>query len=139
MNVRREPWARLLIRTLSHNPEFVKVYVIPGLIFFLDFVLRAVLDVDLIDAGADMALLAVATFMTLLVEDDVPSQQQLTLVSVVFIVIFLVPWIVCLRIIATPQPIKLGSLGFPDFRLILSWLVGLIAFVLSGIIASEIV
>lgn len=139
MGVERESWARLLVRVLTDNLEFVRLYVLPGLLFFLDIVLRGVLGIDLIDAGADMALLAVATFVTLLVEDDSLGHKQYYAVSVVFVMVFFMFWVICLRIIAIPQAVTVVFLGFLDFRLILSWLVGLVAFALSGILAVEVV
>ena len=128
-------WPKVLLKKLLDNPDMVKIYVIPGLLFFLDFVLRAVLGVDLIDAGADMALLAVATFVSLLVEDIRP-QQYYTAIMVVFIMLFLALWIICLRIVSAQNPI---SFLMVDFRLVLSWFVGLTSFVFSGIMVNEVV
>ena len=41
-------WLEVLIEELSENEELVRLYVLPGLMLFLDCVLRASLGVDLI-------------------------------------------------------------------------------------------
>jgi hypothetical protein len=138
MNSGQRPWHRLLVETLIDNPEFVKIYVIPGLLFFLDFILRAVLEVDLVDLGADMALLAVATFVSLLVE-DVDNRQSYTPMAVVFTIVFLAFWIISLKIISIKDPVTISLLGYLDFRLVLSWLVGSVAFVVSGVMAKSVI
>ena len=84
MKRRLKQWPEIVVRTLLDNPEIVKIYIIPAVLFFLDFILRVVLDVELIDAGADMALLAVATFVSLLVENS-GEKQDYTPVIVVFV------------------------------------------------------
>ena len=132
MKRRLKQWPEIVVRTLLDNPEIVKIYIIPAVLFFLDFILRVVLDVELIDAGADMALLAVATFVSLLVENS-GEKQDYTPVIVVFVLIFLILWIACLRIVSMQNPLLLF---YFDFRLILSWFVGIAAFILSGIIAN---
>ena len=133
--MQRITWTRVILRKLTNNPEMVKVYVIPGLLFLLDLVLRAVLGIDLIDIGADMALLAVATFVSLLVEDVEQSQYHAT-VMIVFIMIFLALWIICLSIISVQSPI---SFLMFNFRPMLSWFVGLTSFIFSCVLANEIV
>lgn len=128
-------WPKALIKSLQANPEMIKIYFIPGMLFILDFVLRSVLGIDLIDTGADMALLAVATFVTLLVE-DMGEHQYHAAINVVFVILFLTLWIICMRIVSLQNPILFLTI---DFRLILSWVVGLTSFVFSGAIANEIV
>ena len=131
----RTSWARVLLKKLIDNPDLIKLYFIPGLLFLLDFVVRSVLGIDLIDAGADMALLAVATFVSLLIEDAKPQQKYIT-IKLIFIILFMTIWIISLRIVSIKDPMLLLSI---DFRLVISWFVGLTAFVFSGIMASEIV
>jgi hypothetical protein len=113
----------------------VKIYMIPGLLFLLDFVLRVVLGIDLLDTGADMALLAVATFVSLLLE-DVGEQQYHLAAVVVFIILFLALWIICLKIVSVQNPIMFFAF---DFRTTLCWFVGLTSFVFSGVMANEII
>lgn len=135
----RNPWPRRLVQALMGNPELVQTYMIPGSLFCIDCVLRGCLDIDLADAGADMALLAVATFLALLFEDaieDVKHQQAHIAFTVMFVFIFLTVWVLCLKIISIQNPITINFLWFLDFRLILSWLFGVLAFVISGIIAN---
>jgi hypothetical protein len=114
----------------------VRSYVIPGLLFFFDCVLRGCLGVDLIDAGADMAFLAVATFVALLVEDAGHRQQQIGSI-VVFILIFLMPWVVCLKMVSTQNLLPIGFLWY--LLLALSWLFGFLAFMASGVIAGVVI
>ena len=90
---------------------------------------------DLIDTGADMALLAVVTFITLLIE-DVSPQQKYNIVKLIFIILFMATWILSLKIAANESPWLLLSI---DFRLIISWFIGLFSFVFSGIMASAII
>jgi hypothetical protein len=129
----RKKWSKLLISKLTTNDEFVKIYYIPGLLFLLDFVVRAVLGVDLIDTGADMALLAVATFISLLLEDVNPKKYSGIMIT--FVLFFLSTWIISLKIVSIQNPMLFLSI---DFRLVFSWFVGLTSFVFSGIIANEI-
>jgi hypothetical protein len=72
----RKKWVRVLLANITNNPEMVKNYVIPGLVFLLDFILRVVLGIDIVDAGADMALLAVTTFISILVDNDKQNQTR---------------------------------------------------------------
>ena len=127
-------WIRVILQNLTNNPEMVKIYVVPGSLFLLDFTLRAVLGINLIDTGADMALLAVATFVSLLIEDSKSQRQNGAMV--IFIILFLTLWIISLRIVSNQNPMLFLKM---DFRPMLSWFVGLTSFVLSGAIANEII
>lgn len=129
----KKKWTKLLIKKITTNDEFVKIYFIPGLLFLLDFVIRAVLNIDLVDAGADMALLAVATFIALILENIDPKKYGGAMIT--FILIFLSTWIISLKIVSIQNPMLFLSM---DFRLVFSWFVGLTSFVFSGIIANEI-
>ena len=131
----RTNWSHILLRKLIDNPDMIKLYLIPGLLFLLDFVVRSVLGIDLIDAGADMALLSVATFISLLIEDTNP-QQKYNVIKTIFIILFMSIWIISLRIVSIKDPMLFLSI---DFRLVFSWFIGLTSFVFSGIMASEIV
>jgi len=127
-----------LVQVLVRNTVFAKIFIIPGLLFFLDFTLRVCFDADLIDAGADMALLGVGTFVALLIENM--EHQQHTAIVTVFILISLILWIICLRIASLHDPIRFGFLlWLLDFRLVLSWLIGVLAFVFSGIMTNVVV
>lgn len=137
MRLRIIIWIRSLVKSLLDNPAMVKIVFIPGMIFFLDFTLRAILEIDLIDAGADMALLAVAMFFTVIVEDFSPKQH--TPMAIVFILFFLILWIICLKIVSLPNPIIVFSFDVIDFRLVLSWLIGILAFVFSGILSEVVI
>lgn len=88
---------------------------------------------NLIDAGADMALLSVATFLALLVDDTNPQTDQAAAVVVACTILFLILWIICLRIVSLDSPI---DMLFIDVRPMLTWLIGLTSFVLSGAIAN---
>jgi len=114
-----------LVQALENHTTVVQIVVIPGLLFFLDFTLRLCLRVDLIDAGADMALLAVATFITLLVEGI--GYPRHTVAAAVGALLLFIVWIICLGIVSmAPIP-----LWFLDLRLVLSWFFGVLAFVFS--------
>ena len=128
---------RRLIRFFLDHPEYVKSYVIPGAIFFLDFFLRSILDVDLIDAGADMALIAVATFLTIVIEDE-DNRHRYAPIGLVFMILFMILWMFCLRIIANKTPITMAWTGTYDFRLVFSWFLGLTTFVIAGVVSNEV-
>ena len=127
-----------VIQALRENPELTKVYIIPALLFMLDFLLRAALGVNLIDAGADMALLAVTSFVGVLIE-NVEQGQQNVIIAFVFFLAFLVPWIVCLWVISIRNPVPSNLLGFLDLRLIIVWFIGLSAFFFSGVLINELI
>jgi hypothetical protein len=89
-----------LIRTLiTRCPEYAKLIGIPVLLFALDFVLRVVIHVDVNDAGADMALLAMGLFAAILGKD---TKGQTSSAFVGFVVT-LILWIICLGIITNPS------------------------------------
>jgi len=127
-----------VIQALRENPELTRVYIIPALLFMLDFLLRAALGVNLIDAGADMALLAVTSFVGVLIE-NVEQGQQNVIIAFVFFLAFLVPWIVCLWVISIRNPVLSNLLGFLDLRLIIVWFIGLSAFFFSGVLINELI
>jgi len=126
------------IRTLLKDPETFTIYVIPALLFVLDFVLRAALRADLAAAGADMALLAVVPFLAVLVE-SFRYQRGYTYVPILFMLVFLIPWVICVKITSLQNPVSPPLLHLFDIRLALSWSIGLVAFILSAIIAHTIV
>jgi len=131
---RKKSWSKALIKKLTNNPELVKIYVIPGVLFLLDFVVRGVLGIGLSDTGADMSLLAVATFISLLIEDINP--RKYSSISIVFTIIFLSTWIICLRIVSIQNSMVFLSI---DFRVVFSWFIGLTSFIFAGVIAYEII
>ena len=125
-----------IIITLNKKPELVKVFIIPILLFLLDFCLRASMHVDLVDAGADMAFLATASFITVLAEEIRDSNPK-PFVKVVLLLFFMLPWIFCLWGVSNANPfynLKIGN-NMVDAHIIifvLSWLVGLSSLVISG-------
>ncbi len=124
-----------MLQALEKKPELVKIYLIPILLFLLDFGLRAAIRVDLIDAGADMALLAVASFTSVLAEDTSQSQPK-AIVILPLLLGFLLPWIFCLWSISKQPPdcIYLANICIPARLIlsILSWFVGLTALMFAG-------
>ena len=136
MSHTRRPWPRRLIQALVDNPEKVRGIGIPGLLFVFDCVLRGCLGAGLIDAGADMAFLAVATFIALLVEDAEYSHQQI-LSIVVCIIIFLIPWVGCLKMVSVQSLLPIGFRW--HLYLALSLLFGCSALVLSGVLARFVI
>ena len=128
---------RRLLKNFIDHPEYVKLYIIPSLLFLFDFFLRVIIGVDIIDAGADMALLAVATFIAIFTEDTKNHQKYIPII-IVFIIIFLILWILCLKIISFQKPITFSFLESFDFRIFLSWFFGLVSLIIAGIVANEI-
>jgi hypothetical protein len=125
---------RLQVQTLVYNATFVQVSIIPGLLYFLDLTLRLCLSVDLVDAGADMAMLAVGSCFALLVEDI--GRQHKTLVAG-SIIIFLIPWVACLKMVSVQNLLPIGFLRHLFFAL--SLLFGCSALVLSGVLARFVI
>jgi len=137
-----EHFVESIIQTLDSQPELVKVYILPILLFLLDFCLRAVIHVDLIDAGADMAFLATASFITVLVEDIGHSHLK-PFVLIVLLISFMLPWIFCLWGVSNTNPfydLHLGNHSI-DAHIILftlSWFVGLSSLIISGAFVHQI-
>lgn len=129
---------KTLIQALLDNEEIVKIYVFPGLLFFFDFAFRAILHIDLIDAGADMALISASTFVALIL-DSKDEKANTGYLGMIFLLPFLIFWFLCLSIIARPDPIIFQPLEQLDFRLVFSWLIGIFAFYFSGVYAREII
>ncbi|HNB41698.1 MAG TPA: hypothetical protein PLG52_09380, partial [Anaerolineales bacterium] len=121
--------AKSLHNTLTANSEFLKLFAIPSVLFCLDFIFRASFGLDLADAGADMALMAIATFSALVLDDKVMENKQTLVVCFFYALLFFVPWVICLKIISNNPMMIFDVL---DFRLVLSWLIGGIAFIFSG-------
>jgi hypothetical protein len=126
------------IRKLLKDPQTLTIYVIPALLFVLDFVLRAALGADLTAVGADMALLAVMPFLAFLGE-SFHYQRGYAYVPVLFSMIFLIPWVICIKLTLLQDSVPLPFLNLIDTRLALSWSIGLVALILSAIIAHTIV
>lgn len=122
-----------IIQKFRNNSELMKIVILPAAVFSLDIFLRKfVLGIDTTDAGADMALLGVSTFIALIIEgvhkDDTPA-------SFLFTIIFIMMWIGCLKIVA------LDSLQLPyisyDLRGASCLFFGLLAFILSSLFADS--
>ena len=128
-------WPSVLLRKLIDNPDMIKVYFIPGLLLFFDLVVRSVLGIDLTDVGADMAFLAVATYISLLIEDTNPRQTT-SAIKLIFIIISMAMWIISLNIVSKEDPI---SLLWIDFRPAISVIIGLGSFIFSGIMTRQII
>ena len=136
MKFRPRDMADSVIRKLRANSEFVKIVVLPAVVFSLDLVLRSVMNINLIDAGADMALLGVSTFITLVVEG---SHKDDVTATIVFVIVFMLFWIGCLKIVSLNTLPLLSPLTSYDFRGVSSWFFGLMAFILSGIFADSLI
>lgn len=131
-------WSRALLKKLTDNPDMIKLYFIPALLFLLDSVIRKVLEIPLIDAGADMAFLAMATYISLLIEDTKPRQTY-NAIKLVFIIISMALWVISLKIVSNEAPWVLHLIDFIDFRFVFSWFIGLASFFFSGVMTREIV
>lgn len=124
MEQTKELWpirvTRRITRHLRYHPESYGI-LNSILLFVLDCIWRAFLGINLRDVGADMALLAVSSLLTV---------PRFPFVSVL-ILAFMIPWGACLWFISPRCSLRFYLLGIVDIRLILSWLVGLSAFVFS--------
>ncbi len=123
-----------LIGRIVKNNLLILAYFIPGLLFFLDIALRVSLGAEILDVGADMALIGFTTYISLLFEDYKPRKKIIPTI-VLFLLFFLIIWIITLAIVSSPEPILLMKL---DFRVPLSWFLGLTSFIFSGVTAKEV-
>lgn len=77
-----------ILQALERNEDVGKICVIPLLLFAADLFLRWILCLDIRDAGADIAFLGTALYISVLV--DTPKSQQVP--PVVIIVSFILSW-----------------------------------------------
>lgn len=124
-----------VIRQLRRNSELMNVFILPAIVFSLDLFMRLfVLNIDVTDAGADMALLGVSTFIALIIEgvhkDDRPA-------LILFVIIFILMWVGCLKIVSLNNLQLLSPYISYDFRGISCLFFGSMAFILSGIFADS--
>jgi hypothetical protein len=141
MHSKFEYFIASIINTLDSKPELVKVFIIPFLLFLVDLCLRAVIHVDIVDAGADMAFLATASFITVLVEDGRNSRVK-PFVKVVFFLFFMLPWVFCLWGISNTNPfytlnIDNHTIDVHFIVFILSWIVGLSSLIISSAFINQ--
>ncbi len=130
-----------IIQALDTKPELVKIYLIPIVLFLLDFFLRAFIGADLSDAGADMALLGVASFIMIIADEHGKSHHR-PIVMVVFHIMFMLPWVFCLWSVSKTNPLNTIKVSdqIIDTHFILnmlSWFVGLTSLILSGVFISR--
>ena len=125
-----------IIYKIRDNSNFVKIVIIPAIIFFFDLVLRSILNVDLTDAGADMALLGFNIFISLIIDG---SQKDHILAKIIFIIISILFWIICLKIVSLDSMQLLSPFISYDFREVFCWFLGLIAFIFSSIFADSLI
>lgn len=91
-----------LVETLGENKSLTTWVVVPFLLFVIDIILRGALQLDLSDAGADLALLAVAAFISSLIED--PNRRGSEVQFSIFLFFFAL-WLVCLIFTSSAVPI----------------------------------
>ena len=120
---KKSPGVKRVVHSLTTNPELVVIYIIPSLLIALDLTLRAILHIDLIDIGEDMALFSVSIFSSILVEDLLNSKVK-PLVFALFIG-FLLPWVVCLYFVSQSNSlVESEKLVYELVYNGLSWLLG---------------
>lgn len=142
MTNKLEQYADLIIQTLLSQGEFVKIYIIPIMVFLLDFLLRLFIGVDISDVGADMALLATAAFLSMIADEHSKTNNR-PFIVVVFQIMFMLPWIFCLWSVSRTNPLYIVTIGSQviDIHIIfnvISWFVGLTSLILSGIFINRI-
>ena len=130
-----------ILLAIERNPEQVKTYVVPILVFGLDLVLRVFFQMNVSDAGADMALLGTASFISVLMEDPRGRRTSPHVVLPLFL-LFLQPWMLCLWLVAGKTPGHFSVVGWQVNAslvvTILSWLVGMSTFLLSSVFVDHI-
>lgn len=124
-----------IIQKFRSNSDLMKIIILPAAVLLVDLFLRLiVLGIDITDAGADMALLGVSTFIALIIEgvhkDDLPA-------SFLFLLIFILMWTGCLKIVSL-QSLQLSFISY-DFRGATCLFFGFSAFILSSIFADSLI
>lgn len=132
----KKPWPQEIIRYLEDHPESVRTFILPTLLFLLDLTIRAVLGINLGDAGADMALLGVSSFASI-VPSDVKERRQSPLVAFICFIGFMIPWIVCLWIISPHSPLLFHLFGIFDARSVLALPTGFLTLIVSSRLVDE--
>lgn len=128
------------IGKLHDEQTFLTIVFTPILLAVVDCVLRLAIRVDLIDVGADMALLGVGLFAALLVNS---SSNEKVYVPFLFFIVFLLPWIVCLWTVSDQAPKDtVHLLGYSvvarPIILLISWTVGGVTLIFACILARAI-
>lgn len=124
-----------IIQKFRSNSDLMKIIILPAAVLSVDLFLRlVVLGIDITDAGADMALLGVSTFIALIVEgvhkDDLPA-------SFLFLLIFILMWSGCLKIVSLDK-LQVSFISY-DFRGVSSLFFGFTAFIFSSIFADSLI
>lgn len=125
-----------IVHKFRDNSEFVKIVVLPAAVFIFDLVARFFLHVSLIDAGADMALLGVSMFIAIIIEDSHKDDRALSAILTLMIVLL---WLGCLLIVSLNSLTILSPITSYDFKGVVCWFLGLMAFMLSSIFADSLI
>jgi len=124
-------WSRRVIQLLKKHRSLIQNIGIPILIFIIDLMIRASLQMDLSDAGADMALLAESAILATLIEDIRRGNPDDDLIEEVFFtLLFIILWLGCLMAIAERIPLA-------QFKDVVTLTVGLVSLVGAFIFLSE--
>ena len=91
-------WARRFVQWLYINRDLNILIGIPVLLLFLDLTLRVMMHLDLVDVGADLALLSVSALVSSLAET---SRSQDIAVKVALLLLFIFFWLICLSFTST--------------------------------------
>lgn len=131
-------WSRKVIEWLHENREVNLSILIPFLFLMIDLLLRASLHLDLIDSGADMALLAVSIFVFALMQDiQGESPDDNVEIEVLFLLWFILLWLICLLFASDLNPILKLFPGLVYIRLYIVMSTGLMALILASVFLSE--
>ena len=132
-------WIQNIVDGLRARPELVGNLVAPALIFVIDLILRMGLCLDLIDAGADLSLLALSCMLFPLTAATGTStsagqhiQKRPDVVDVVLLLFFLFLWLVALSCISDTAML-LSALS-KSLRTVMSIGIGAGALVLASVL-----
>ena len=124
-------WPRRVIGLLKKHRSLIQNIGFPLLIFIIDLMIRAALQMDLSDVGADMALLAESAFLATLIEDIRRGNPHDDIIEKVFFtLLFTILWLACLMAIAERIPLA-------QFKDVVAQTVGLVSLVGAFIFLSE--
>lgn len=116
-----------VVQWLRQNKKMVSYLVIPVSIFMLDLILRAMLHLDLVDVGTDLAFLSFTAFVSSLTED---TRSEDTEPKVALLLFFFLMWLICLALISSAVPIVV------QIRPFIAIGVGLMSFILASILLA---
>ncbi|HCS40517.1 MAG TPA: hypothetical protein DIW44_13155 [Anaerolineaceae bacterium] len=133
MNKKLRNFIDNIILIFENNSIVFNLFIIPLCIFIIDILVRSEFGLSTMDAGADMGLLGISIFVSVIIEGYYKKIAPLLLI-LFFSFIF---WRLSLKVISL-DPIYYLNISY-DFRSIYCWFLGIIGFLFSSIFADSLI